>query len=129
MPAGEAAAAAQAAALAAPPPPPGRGPGFVRGRGRRSDQPRHGPRHAAGPLNRPRVGSGIFESDATAAAEGREGAKYRAHTKSSRTHVTPAKPYAPKGDFPEGRPLPVRPPTPKRTPMGITLPQLPRRVV
>ena len=39
----------------------------------------------------------------------------------------PQKPYLPKAAFPEQRPRPVRPPMPKRTPPGITLPQLQRQ--
>ena len=72
---------------------------------------------------------GQLPGPATAATEGREGARYRTHTQYSNTHVRPPKPYPPKAAFPEGRPPPVPAPTPKRTPMGITLPQLQRRVV
>ena len=63
---------------------------------------------------------------AAAAAGGREGAKYRAHTNPSHTHTRPPKPYPPKAAFPEGRPRPVCPPAPVRTPPGVTLPQLQR---
>ena len=41
---------------------------------------------------------------AIAAAEGREGAKYRCHTKPSHTHTSAPKPYPPKAAFSEGRP-------------------------
>ena len=72
---------------------------------------------------------GALLGAATAAAESRGGAKYRAHTKPSHTHTSSPKPYPPKSAFPEGRPRPVPPPTPKRTPLGIRLPQRQRRVV
>ena len=64
---------------------------------------------------------------AAAAAGRREGAKYHAHTNPSHTHTTSPKPYPPKAAFPEGRPRPIRPPTPVRTPPGVTLPQLQRQ--
>ena len=64
---------------------------------------------------------------ATAAAGGRQGAKYRAHTNLSHTHTSPPKPYPPKAAFTKGRPRPVRPPAPERTPPGITLPQQQRQ--
>ena len=76
----------------------------------------------------PRGPPGALPGTPTAAG-GREGAKYRTHTEPSHNHVSPPKPYPPKAAFPEGRPRPVRPSTPKRTPMGITLRQLQRRVV
>ena len=76
-----------------------------------------------GPRRAPSASPGA----ATAAAEGRESAKYRAHTKPSHTRTSPPKPYPAKAAFPEGRPRPVRPPAPKRTPQGITLPQLQRQ--
>ena len=60
---------------------------------------------------------------------GRKGAKYPAHTDLSYRHVSPPMPNPPKPAFPEGRPSPVRGPTPKCTPMDITLPQLQRRAV
>ena len=43
--------------------------------------------------------------------------------------LTPQRLYTPKAAFPEGRPRPVNPLMPKRTPPGITLPQLQRRLV
>ena len=51
-----------------------------------------------------------------------------APTPSPATPRPAPKPYPPKAAFPEGRLRPVRPQTPKRTPPGITLPQLQRRV-
>ena len=72
---------------------------------------------------------GASPGTATAAAEGREGAKYRAQTKPSHTHTIPPKPYPPKAAFPEGTLRPVRPLTPKRMPTGILLTQLQWRVV
>ena len=59
--------------------------------------------------------------------EGREGAKYRANAKPSHIHTRPPKPYQPKAPFPKGRLRPVCPPAPRRTPPGITLPQLQRQ--
>ena len=77
-------------------PAPERNPGCARSRGCRPGLPCHGSWHAAGP----REGG----------AEGREGAKYCAHTNPSHTITSAPKPYPPKADFPEGRPQPVRPP-------------------
>ena len=76
-----------------------------------------------GPARAPSASPGA----AVAAAEGREGPKYRAHTKPSHTHTSSPKPYPPKAAFSKGRPRPVRPPAPTRTPLGITLPQLQRQ--
>ena len=52
---------------------------------------------------------------AAAAAEGREGAKYRATANNSHSHTSPLKPYPPKAAFPTGRTRHVRPPAPERT--------------
>ena len=70
---------------------------------------------------------GTSPGAAAAAAGGREGAKYRAHTNPSHNHTSPTKPYPPKAAFTKGRLRPVRPPVPVRTPPGITLPQLRRQ--
>ena len=124
VPAGVAAPATQAAAPAAPPP--GEwGGGCARGCDRGPDRSRRGPRHAAGAGDGPHAGPA--QGTAAAAAEGREGAKYRAHTKPIHTHTSPPKWYPPKAAFPEGRPRLVRPPAPKRMPPGVTLPQLERQ--
>ena len=57
---------------------------------------------------------------------GREGAKYRAHANPTHTHTSPPKPF-PRKPFPPGRARHVRPPAPKRSPPGVTLPQLQRQ--
>ena len=132
VPAGEAASAAQAAAPAAPPPKEAQG---ARGaetaapasRAAASSTPQA---RRTGPARAPSASPGA----ATAAAEGRESAKYRAHTKPSHTHTSPRKLYPPKAAFTKGRPRPIRLPAPQRTPPGVTLPQLqrqrdPRRVI
>ena len=102
-------------------------------------RPREGPRMHKGP--RPpllpatppppaqsrhggRAPRGALPETATAAAESRESAKYRAHIKPSQTHTVPRKANPPKAACPKGGPRPVSPPTPKRTPPGINLPQL-----
>ena len=85
--------------------------------------------HGTSPPRAQGAWPGQLPGPAAAATEGREGVRYRADTQYSHTHVRPPKPYPPKAAFPEGRPRPVRAPTPKRTPMGITPPQLQRRVV
>ena len=127
VPAGEAAPAAQATALAVPPP---GGAGDAHGAATT-----HPASHAIAPGTPLARGTGPARARraspgrAASAAEGREGAKYRAHTKPSHTHMSPPKANPPKAASSEGRPRPVRAPTPKRTPMGITLPQLQRRVV
>ena len=70
-----------------------------------------------------------------AARDSTEDAQYRSHSQPSHTHVSPPKPYPPKGSavpqaaFPEMRPWLAQAPAPKGTPMDITLPQLQRRVV
>ena len=76
-----------------------------------------------GPARAPSASPGA----ATAAAEGRGGANYRAHTNPSHTRTSPSKPYPHKADFPKGRPRPVRPPASSCTPPAITLPQLQRQ--
>ena len=127
MPAGKAAPAAQVAASAAPPP-----GGAPEAHGAAAAAPvshATAPRHVAGTADRPWAGPGRSPGTATATAEGREGAEYRAHTKPWHTQVSPPKPYPRKAAFTEGRPRPVRAPTPKRTLMGITPPQLKRCVV
>ena len=93
--------------------------------------PRHRPVTTAADCPRPGAGAspGQLPGAGAAAAEGREGAKYRANTKLSHTHVRPPKPYLPKAAFPERSPQPLRAPTPERTPSDITLPQLQRCVV
>ena len=125
VPAGEAAPAAQAAAPAAPPPgggPDAQGAAAAALAGRSTA---HGTPPARG--THPTRALGASPRTAAAAAEGREGAKYRAHTHPSHTHTSLRKPYRPKAAFLEGRPRPVRPPAPKRTPSGIGLPQLQRQ--
>ena len=64
---------------------------------------------------------------AAAAVGGREGAKYRGHTKPSHIHTSPPQPYPPKAAFPRGGARPVRPLAPERTPPGITLQQRQRQ--
>ena len=127
VPAGEAAPAAQAAAPAAPPQ---GGAPDAQGAAPAAPvshvmAPGTPPARGAGPAR----DAGALPGTATAAAEGRDGAKYRAHSKPSHTHVSFPKPYPPKAAFPEGRPRPVGPLTPERTPPGITLRPLQRRVV
>ena len=80
----------------------------------------------AAPRPQPRA-PGASPGAAAAAAEGREYAKYRAHTNPSHTHTSPPKLYPPKAPFLTGGPRPVRPPAPERTPPGITLLQLRRQ--
>ena len=123
--AAEAAPAAQAAAPAVPP---------LGGDPDAQEAPAPAPaRHAMAPGTPQARGTGpagapsASPGTATAAAEGREGAKYRAHNKPSHTHTSLPKPYPPKAAVPEGRSRPGCPPTPKRTSPGITLPQ--QRVV
>ena len=64
------------------------------------------PNHAAAPGTPPAQGVAPVRAPsaspraAAAAAGGREGAKYRAHTNPSHTHTSPAKPYPPKGRLP-----------------------------
>ena len=87
------------------------------------------PARGTGPARAQGASPGQPPGAAGAATEGREGAKHRAHMQPSHTHVSTPKPYPPKADLPGGRPRPVRAPTPKRTLIGITLPQLQRRVV
>ena len=93
------------------------------------------PSHAMAPGTPPAHGTvpdrtrGASPGTSAAAAESREGARYRAHSKPSHNQTSPHKLYPPKAAFPEGRPRPVYPPTPERTPPGITLPQLRQRVV
>ena len=69
---------------------------------------------------------GASAGAAAAAAVGREGAKYRAHTNPTHSHTSPPKPFPPK-PFPPGRTRHVRPPAPERAPPGVTLPQLQRQ--
>ena len=90
-------------------------------------RPRRGPQHAAGAGNGPRAGPDRLAGAAAAAAEGREGAKYRAHANPSHTQTSPPKPYPPKAAFPTGRTRHIRPPAPERTPPGVTLRQLRRQ--
>ena len=88
--------------------------------------------HAAAPSTPRKRGkdparaTGASLAAAAAAAVGREGAKYRAHAYPTHTHTSPPKPFPPK-PFPPGRRRHVRPPAPKRSPPGITLPQLQRQ--
>ena len=128
----EAAASSQAAAPAALPP--GRGPGT---QGAETAAPASHdtapPDHAAAPSMLPVQRAGPARAlsaspgAAAAAAEGKEGAKYRAHANPSHTYTSPPKPYPPKTAFPKGKPRPVQPPVTMRTPPGITLPQLRRQ--
>ena len=118
-----------ARAVAPTAPPPGGAPdaqgAAAAAPARHATAPGTPPARATGPVRTPGASLGT----ATAAAESKEGAKYRAHTRPRHTHTSPPKPYPPKAAFPQGRPRPVRPPTPKRTPPGIRLPQLRQRVV
>ena len=57
---------------------------------------------------------------------GREGAKYRANVNPTHTHTRSPKLFLPK-PFPAGRTRHLRPPAPKRSPPGVTLPQLRRQ--
>ena len=70
--------------------------------------------------------TGASPGATAAAAVGREGAKYRAHTNPINTLTSPPKPSPPK-PFPPGRTRHVRPPAPERSPPGVTLPQLQRQ--
>ena len=74
----------------------------------------------------PARATGASPTAAAAAAVGRGGAKYRAHTNPTHTHTSPPKPFPPK-PFPPGRTRHVRPPAPERSPPGVTLPQLQRQ--
>ena len=125
VPAREAAPAAQAAATAAPPPE--EAPDAQRAATAApavcAAAPSTPQARGTGPTRARSASPGA----ATPAAEGRESAKYRAHTRPSHIRSSSPKPYPPKAAFPEGRPRPVRPPVPKRTPRGITLPQLTRQ--
>ena len=132
VPAGEATPATQAAGPAAPPPEEAPGAQGAETAGPASDAtapaghtaaPSKPPAHGTGPARAPSASPGA----AAAAAGGREGAKYRAHAEPSHTRTRPPKPYLPKAAFPKGRPRPVRPQAPTRTPPGITLPQLQRQ--
>ena len=88
--------------------------------------------HAAAPSTPRKRGkdparaTGASAAAAAAAAVGREGVKYRAHTKPIHPHTSPPKPFPPK-PFPPGRTRHVRPPAPERSPPGVTLPQLQRQ--
>ena len=127
LPAREGAPAPQAAALAAPPP---RGASDAHGAATAAPAS-----HATANSTPPAWGTGASWAQGAwlgvtaAAAEGREAAKYRANIKRSQTHVSPPKPCPPKAAFRAGRPRPVCALMPKRTPTGITLPQLQRQVV
>ena len=125
VPAGEAAPAAQAAAPAAPPPEEAQDSqgAETAALASRAAAPSTRPARREGPTRARRASPGA----ATASAEGRESTKYRAHNKPSHTRTSPPKPYPPNAAFSEGRPRPVRPPASKRTPPGITLPQLQRQ--
>ena len=121
-PAGEAAPAAQAAAPAAPPPeeaPDAHGAETAAPASRVAASSTPSAR-GTGPTQAPSASLAA----ASAAAEGRESAKYRVHSKPSNTCTSPPKSYPPKVAFPQGRPRTVRPPAPKRMPPGITLLQL-----
>ena len=122
MPAGEGAPATQAAASATPPAgealdAPGAATAALAGRAASPGTP---PARGTDPRRAPRA----LPEGARAAGEGREGTKYRAHTKPSHTHTSPPKPYPPKDAFSEGRPRLVHLPVPKCTPADIMLPQL-----
>ena len=127
VPAAEAAPAAQAADPSAPPSggAPGAHGAATAAPASHATTPSTPPARGTGPARAPSASPGTT----AAAAEGRKGAKYRAHIKPSVTDVSPPKPYPPKAAFPEGRPRSVRALTPKRTPMADMLPQLQRRVV
>ena len=105
VPAGEVAPAAHTAAPAAPPPgggPDAQGAATATPAGRAA-APGTPLARGTGPTQAPSSSPGT----ATAAAECKEGVKYRAHTKPSHTHSSPPKPYPPKAALPEGRPRPV----------------------
>ena len=132
LPADEAAPAAQAAAPAAPPrkeAPDAQGAETAGPASRATAPAGHTmapgtpPTRGTGPARAPSASLGA----AAAAAEGREGAKYRAQTKPRHTRTSPPKPYPAKAAFPKGRPRLVRPLAPTRTPPGVTLPQLQRQ--
>ena len=115
---------------------PGAGPGRLAGSRRSHRDGRGGcargqdsgssePRHCTG---RPRrIPQHTSAGAAAAAAEGREGAKYRAHAIPIHTHTSPPKPYPPKAAFLTGETRHDRPLAPERTPPGFTLPQLRRQ--
>ena len=128
-PAKETAPAAQAAGSAAPPPEGAQGPqgAETAAPASRAAAPTAAPGGPPVPGVAPARAPGALPGAAAAAAEGREGAKYRAHTHPSHTHTSPPKPKPPKAAFPAGQLQPVRPPAPERTPPGVTLPQLRRQ--
>ena len=74
----------------------------------------------------PARAQGASPGAATAAAVGREGAKYRTHASPTHTHTSHPKPFPPK-PCPAGRTRHVRPPAPERSPPGVTLSQLRRQ--
>ena len=103
-PAEETAPAAQAANPAAPPPEgaPGAQEAETAAPASRAAAPITSPGTPPAQGWAPARAPGASPGAAATAAEGREGAKYRAHTNPSHTHTSPPKPYPPKAAFPTG---------------------------